>query len=132
MSRLQPFISFVSNNFADIVSSTEMAGVTRFDEQMKSYLHFCRVEKGLAANTLESYRRDLQRFGRFVKPSTLSNVTLDTLRDYLDGLRAEGLAHRSIARHVTTLRNFFQFLQEEDPAAPNPAELLATPKIGAS
>jgi integrase/recombinase XerD len=55
-----------------------------------------------------------------------------SLRRYLDFLRAAGLANRSIARHVTTLRNFFAFLVEQGDMPSNPAELLSAPQIGFS
>ncbi|MBV9763332.1 MAG: site-specific tyrosine recombinase XerD [Acidobacteriaceae bacterium] len=101
---------------------------------MRSYLHFCRTEKGLAKNSLDSYRLDLARFGDFLKARglDLQEVTLDTLRGYLDHLRTSGLSNRSISRQVTTLRGFFGFLLEEEEISANPAELLVAPKIGSS
>ncbi|HTU43572.1 MAG TPA: site-specific tyrosine recombinase XerD [Bryobacteraceae bacterium] len=99
---------------------------------MRSYLHFCRAEKGLTANTLESYRRDLGQFAGYLKQRPAQSVTLDTLRGYLDYLRTYGLSNRSIARHVTTVRGFFGFLLEEGEIASNPAELLVAPKAGSA
>jgi len=99
---------------------------------MKSFLHFCRTEKGLAKNSLEAYRRDLAHFSGFLKQTDAASATLETLRGYVDHLKAAGLANRSIARHVTTLRNLFAFLLEQGEISANPAELLATPAIGAS
>jgi integrase/recombinase XerD len=112
-----------------------MNGVTLFQVKMRSYLHFCRTEKGLAPNSIEAYRRDLTHFGGYlaaIKASTLRSVTLTTLRSYLDHLRASGLSLRSIARHTTTVRGFFGFLVEEGELAVNPAELLPNPQIGTS
>ncbi|MGI9074431.1 MAG: site-specific tyrosine recombinase XerD [Bryobacteraceae bacterium] len=109
-----------------------MADLTPFQQRMRSYLHFCRTEKGLAHNSLEAYRRDLTRLGEFLNASALDSVNLDTLRSYLDSLRASGLSNRSIARQVTTLRGFFGFLVEENELAANPAELLSAPKTGSS
>ncbi len=109
-----------------------MAEMDSFEGRMRSFLHFCRIEKGLAENSLQSYRRDLTRFGAFLGGAALSTVRLDNLRGYLDTLRKSGLANRSIARQVATLRGFFGFLLDEKEVAGNPAELLASPKIGAS
>ncbi len=109
-----------------------MTGTTPFLVRMRSYLHFCRSEKGLAANTLDAYRRDLTRLSAFLKTIALQQVTLDTLRAYLDHLRAKRLSNRSIARQVTTLRGFFGYLVEEGEIPVNPAELLVSPKIGSS
>ncbi len=110
--------------------------MTPFEGTVRSYLFFCRVEKGLAANSLESYRRDLNKFGRYLRlnqpDTTLAQVTLDVLRTYLDSLRRAGLANRSIARHTTTLRGFFSYLVEEGVMEGNPAELLPLPAIGSA
>ncbi len=109
-----------------------MARMTSFEQPIRSYLHLCRAEKGLAQNTLDAYRRDLSQLHQFLTTTPLERVTLETLRSYLDGLRARGLSNRSIARQVTTLRGFFGFLVDEGQSAANPAELLVAPKIGSS
>lgn len=109
-----------------------MAGETTFELKMRSYLHFCRTEKGLAQNTLASYRRDLVQLGAFLRNGPLSSVTLDTLRSYLDRLRKTGLSNRSMARQVASLRGFFGFLLEEGEIVSNPTELLTAPQIGST
>jgi integrase/recombinase XerD len=109
-----------------------MVVTSPFEQKVRLYLHFCRSEKGLALNSLESYRRDLGQLGGFLKTVSLKTVTVDTLRSYLDHLRASGLSNRSIARQVTTLRGFFGFLAEEGEIAANPTELLVAPKIGSA
>jgi integrase/recombinase XerD len=113
-----------------------MAEVDTFELKMRSFLHFCRVEKGLAVNTLEAYRRDLaalsQWLARPFQTRKLTEISLEDLRQYLDDLRRRKLANRSIARQVTTLRGFFGFLLEEGEMAHNPTELLVSPKIGAA
>jgi integrase/recombinase XerD len=111
---------------------SKMAGTGPFAERTRSYLYFCRVEKGLSANTLQAYERDLARLGKFLQAKDLRSVGLDTLRSYLDHLRLTGLSNRSIARQVTTLRGFFGFLVEEKELAVNPTELLAAPRVGSS
>jgi integrase/recombinase XerD len=109
-----------------------MDDMTPFEIRMKSYLHFCMVEKGLSANSLASYRLDLERLAKFTGGAEPSSVTLETLRSHLDALRGEKMSNRSIARHIATIRGFFQFLNDEGCMMANPAELLAAPKVGAS
>lgn len=111
---------------------SEMAVLTTFQGRMRSFLHFCRNEKGLAKNTLDAYRRDLSHLGVFLGPTDFSQISLEILRLYLDRLRTEGLSNRSIARQITTLRTFFAFLADEGIVPSNPAELLTAPKIGTS
>lgn len=100
-----------------------------FEQKLRSYLHFCRAEKGLAANTLSSYRLDLTQFGAFLGEASLTAATLDTLRAYVDHLRERRLTNRSIARQVTALRSFFGYLLEEGQIPVDPTELLTAPRI---
>ncbi|MGH9581864.1 MAG: site-specific tyrosine recombinase XerD [Bryobacteraceae bacterium] len=109
-----------------------MMEITPFARRMRSYLHFCRTEKGLSANTVASYRRDLKQLEGFLKAIDLQSVTLETIRLYLDYLRRAGLSNRSIARQVSNLRGFFGFLTDEGDLSTNPAEMLSAPKIGSS
>jgi len=90
-----------------------------------SFLHFCRLEKGLAANTIEAYQRDLERFCAFA-PHSLPSP--ETVRGYLDSLYAAELSSRSIARHLTTLRNFSAFLEREGRLSGDPVGSIPLPR----
>jgi integrase/recombinase XerD len=95
--------------------------------QRGAYLNFCRVEKGLAARTLEAYAADLERLQEFWKGREGFPGAEDLL-DYADHLQQAGLSSRSIARHLTTTRNFFGFLLRERVIASDPSEHLRGPK----
>ena len=91
------------------------------------FLNFCRLEKGLSANTLESYGRDLRKFSKFFAGGgELGDA--ETVRRYLDHLFRAGLDSRSVARHLSTLRNFYKFLLREGRLAADPTEHAGTPK----
>jgi len=92
-----------------------------------AFLSFCRIEKGLAANSLAAYSADLERFSSFAAKSAGATEP-DLIRHYLDSLYQAGLSNRSIGRHLTTLRNFFGFLMREGAIASDPTEHLRTPK----
>jgi len=101
--------------------------------EIAAFLNFCRLEKGLSANTLEAYGRDLRSFGSFLagahihlSANDLANP--DAIRGYLDHLRRTGIGSRSAARHLTTLRNFYTFILREGRIATDPTEHLRTPK----
>jgi integrase/recombinase XerD len=93
----------------------------------QGFLDFCRVEKGLARNSISSYRIDLERLTEKL-PVADRDATAGDLSGYLEGMYAQGLSARSIARHVATLRNYYQFLTTEGTIASDPAEFLASPK----
>jgi integrase/recombinase XerD len=93
--------------------------------EVLSFLTFCRMEKGLAPNSLEAYRRDLARFSALAGPGL---PTADSVAAYVDSLYGAGLSSRSIARHLTTLRNYCAFLQREGRLAGDPVSNLALPR----
>jgi integrase/recombinase XerD len=104
------------------------------DAQVDAFLAYVTVEKGLAANTVESYGRDLTAFCRYLATQEVDSITAAGARHvigFLTALRDRGLSARSQARILTTLRRCYRFLQRED-ALPgsDPTAHLHLPKIG--
>ena len=93
----------------------------------RAFLDFCRVEKGLAANSISSYRTDLKRLISAL-PVREADATADQLGGYVQSLYNAGMSARSVARHIATLRNFYGFLTREGTIARDPAELLTPPR----
>ena len=99
--------------------------------QMSAFLNFCRIEKGLAANSIQAYSTDLSTFYRFLESSgddSAAGASTDRLRAWIDHLYQTGLSPRSIARRLTTLRNFFGFLLREGVISQDPTEQLRSPR----
>jgi integrase/recombinase XerD len=96
-----------------------------------SFLMHVRVEKGLSANTISAYKRDLQKFNEFARKRklTLESVSRDDLVDFLAGLYRQKLESRTVARQLVTLRNFFRFAQIQDLIPEDPSINLESPKI---
>ena len=95
-----------------------------------NYLRHLDVERRMAANTLESYRRDLARLARYAaaleRPVTgLSRADLEA---FIREAMADGLAPASTARLVAALRGFFRFQRVAAGLAVNPAEELRAPR----
>ena len=95
------------------------------------FLTHVRVEKGLSANTVAAYQRDLAKFNAFAQKRklTLESVNRDDLVDFLAGLYREKLESRTVARHLVTLRNFFRFAQIQELIQIDPSLNLESPKI---
>jgi integrase/recombinase XerD len=96
------------------------------DGEIAAFLNFCRIEKGLAANSIEAYRRDLERFRASCGSALIEDPA--ALARHIDSLYRSGLGSRSVARHLTTLRNFYRFLLREARLASDPCEYLRAPK----
>lgn len=94
----------------------------------QSFLGFCRVEKGLSGNSLSAYLIDIQRFSAGIFPLALEEATPRDLARYVESLYHAGLSARSIARHMTTLRNFYGFLTREGEIPSDPSDLLVPPR----
>lgn len=103
-----------------------MAHVALLPAAIPSFLNYCRVEKGLAPNTIAAYRQDLERLASRLGPEI---PQADQLRRYLDDLSAAGLSSRSMARHLATLRNFYRYLLREGWIEGEETALLVSPKF---
>lgn len=99
-------------------------------DYFQEFLTYLVVEKGLAANTIASYRHDLDRFRKYLekKGRELTEVERLDLVDYLKGLYSAGYKPASIARGVASLRSFFRFLAADGHIGRDPAALLESPK----
>jgi len=92
----------------------------------EAFLDYCRVEKGLAANSLDAYGRDLSRFVQFCPEGFTCES--EVVRQYIDLLYKQKLSSRSIARHLTAIRNFYQFLLREGKVSADPVGTLPLPR----
>jgi integrase/recombinase XerD len=99
---------------------------------IREYLSYCRVEKGLAANSIESYRTDLDRLRHWSDKNKLELQTLtrQDLREWLIDLAAEKLSESSKRRMVSAVRGFYKFLMFEGHVNKNPADDLVSPQKG--
>jgi integrase/recombinase XerD len=100
--------------------------------EIRQFLDYARVEKGLAANSIASYRRDLLEFARYVEKqgTTFGSVDRAEVRTFLTGLYRRGLSARSVARHLISLRNLFRFLVKEGMLRNDPTAGIESPKLG--
>src|SRR6185503_2555828 len=97
---------------------------------VKEFLTYIQVEKGLSRNTLESYRRDLNRLEQWASKTKrpAADLSRADLRKWIAQLSREGLAPSSVARAVSAARGFFRFLMLDGHIKHHPAEDLDTPQ----
>lgn len=123
---------------ADAVAETSVPQATALDRQVGDYLQHMRVERGLAANTVAAYRRDLSRYATYLRAAgcggaadaTRHHVTafVQSLPDGTDG--GAPLTVRSAARTVVAVRGFHKFLALEGITTTNPASDVHPPMAG--
>jgi len=114
-----------------VAVSDEPPGTEFFTVVLPEYLATLVVERGLALNTSEAYRRDLARFGRWLAARGLHVGTCERadLRRYLSELRGSGLAARSAARALASLRGLFRFLLETGRVDQDPTLEIEGPRL---
>ncbi len=101
------------------------------ESTINAFLNYLKVEKGLAANTISAYGRDLKKFAAFEakRRTGLEAIHRDDIVDFLRSLYHQKLDSRSVARHLVTLRNFFRFALSEGAVKGDPTLNLESPKI---
>lgn len=103
-----------------------------FQQLRDDYLHFVRLEKGLQPNTITAYEHDIDRYLRFLwEVRGLTNpggIDVHHIEAYLEELTAAGLSPVSMARNISSIRNFHQYLVMEQILGSNPAEIIDIPK----
>ena len=105
--------------------------MSNFDQPVRDFLAYLKVEAGLSKATLSAYTSDLECMLSFLDESgvtTLRGIEPRLLADHVQQLHRErGLQPSSIARHLSTMRMFFRFLEASDLLDSNPTAPLITP-----
>src|SRR5437867_13150377 len=86
-------------------------------DDIAAFRHYLQAERGMAANTVLAYGRDLERFAQWVAEGGVADYLHPSIRDlshYLSYLRDQGLAPASSARHLVALKMFYRFLRLEE------------------
>jgi integrase/recombinase XerD len=98
---------------------------------VREFVNCLRVEKGLSDNTIQAYRRDIEKFAAFASERGLSTreITRSDVVDFLASLYRRRLDSRSVARHLVTIRNFFRFALLEGYIDDDPAATIESPRF---
>ena len=92
---------------------------------IEEYLVSLRVEKGLAGNTIEAYRRDLGQYVAFLDGRA---PTAELAEAFISALRGKSLASSTISRKIASLRGLHRFLVAEGLSDTDPMALVETPR----
>lgn len=101
-------------------------------QYLSEYLEYLEVEKGLAQNTLEAYRRDLTSFLDFCKlrkVSDIADIERTDLNSFILKLREDNYNPTSVMRKIASLRGFFKWFCANEYGTKNPAQTLEQPKL---
>ncbi len=112
-----------------------MIASTGWDQRQELFLENLRLSRQLSKHTVEAYARDLLTFAEIAQASGFAlpeKVNRECVETFLIKQSQEGLASRSLARSLSSVRSFFRFLHREGLVAKNPADGVRSPRLGRS
>jgi integrase/recombinase XerD len=100
------------------------------EEYIDQFIDFMEVERGVSANTVQAYRRDLVKFINYLrkKGKSIAGASRDDVTDFMKDLKGKGLSAGSIARNLAALKTFWKFLVMERIAPENVMAVIETPR----
>lgn len=99
---------------------------------VEKYRTYLLLEKSLSRNTLDAYMRDLKKLIIYIDAREISIklVKKGNLQDFIAELYSDGKSPKSIARIISGVKSFFNFLVLDQYIEDDPSEQLDTPQIG--
>jgi len=106
-------------------------GSNIMEPEIRAFLNYLRVDKGLSQNTIAAYHRDIEKFAVALREQNIqvSQIVRHDVTEFLASLYYRDLDSRSVARYLATLRHFFRFAVIEGFIAEDPAATIDAPKI---
>ena len=101
-------------------------------ELIDSFLDYLSVERGLAKNTIISYRLDLRTYLDFIATlgiTALSKIAKNNITDFMFSQKEKGITPTSISRRLAAIRMFHRFLAREKILKEDPTNLIDSPKL---
>lgn len=101
------------------------------ERQLKYFFDFLENDKKLSENTLQSYKRDLKQFKRYIEACEVSynHVKEEDIKDYIKELHENGKKASSISRCIASIRSFYQFVLKRKKIKIDPTANIQSPKI---
>lgn len=101
------------------------------EKQVKLFLDFLKDDKKLSDNTLQSYRRDIEQYEKYVSDNKINylKVTEETILEYMEYLREENKKESTISRSLASIKSFYQYLIRVKKIKKDPTMTIESPKI---
>ncbi|MCC8408098.1 site-specific tyrosine recombinase XerD [Mucilaginibacter sp. UR6-1] len=105
-----------------------------WQQSIKSFQAYLKLERSLSANSVEAYTRDIDKLAQFASVDTGNTIapdkiTLADLRRFLVWVNELGMLPSSQARILSGVKAFYKYMLMEDLMVADPSELLEAPKM---
>jgi len=106
----------------------------KWEPDIRAYMSYLKLEKGLAENSVKAYENDLKKLLQFLEETGFEGspeiVDARLLHDFVAWINATGVNARSQSRIISGIRSFFKYLVIDEKIETDPAILLEGPKTG--
>ena len=101
------------------------------EKQIKLFLEFLQNDKKVSDNTLQSYKRDIVYYHKYLESNDLNYAKIEEedIKNYLAHLQEIGKKPSTISRSLASIRSFYQFLVKNKKAKKDPTASIQSPKI---
>ena len=101
------------------------------EKQLKLFFEFLENDKKLSNNTLQSYKRDLKQFRRYIEGCEVpyNKVDEEVMTNYIEYLEELGKKPSTISRCIASIRSFYQYVVKRGKVKKDPTKNIQSPKI---
>lgn len=103
-----------------------------WENEIQSFGHYLRIERGLSGHSLEAYIRDIGKLATYLIPlqTQVLDVKENNILDFLKDLHSLGIEASTQARCLSGIRSFFQYLVYEGRIPLDPTVHIKSPQKG--
>ena len=101
------------------------------EKQIKLFLEFLQNDKKVSDNTLQSYRRDIVYYNKYLETNKMNyaKVKEEDIKEYLNHLQEVGKKSSTVSRNLASIRSFYQFLIRNKKVKVDPTNNIQSPKV---
>ena len=101
------------------------------EEQLNLFFGFLENDKKVSNNTLQSYKRDLKQFEKYIidNGKDYSKITDEDIKKYIEHMQEIGKKPSTISRGLASIRSFYQYEAKNKRVEEDPTEGIQSPKI---
>ncbi len=95
------------------------------------FIEMLHAERGASVNTIKAYNSDLDNFAHFLnkKNKNIDIASSQDIKSYIHHLSNNNIGSATTARHISSLRQFYNFIYVEGLRSDNPMDAIEAPKI---
>ena len=101
------------------------------EKQVKLFLEFLQNDKKVSDNTLQSYRRDIVYYNKYLESNKMNYTKIkeEDIKEYLKHLQEIGKKSSTVSRNLASIRSFYQFLVRNKKVKQDPTNNIQSPKV---